>query len=200
MSVFSRVVKISVVAVLLALPAMAMSADDHSTVNKSIKLGANTVAGDIESVNGSVRVGEGSSVSSIEAVNGAINIGPGVGIERGVRTVNGSVSLDSDCEVGGNIETVNGAIKLERTMVSGDIETVNGQLRILDGSEVTGDVLVRENKSWGWSKRKPIHVEIGENVVVHGNLVFKQPVRLSLHESARVGEIIGDDVEMTDGS
>ena len=62
------------------------------------------------------------------------------------------------------------------------------------------DIVVRENKSWGWSKRKPIHVEIGENVVVHGNLVFKQPVKLMLHETAQVGEIIGDDVETLSSS
>jgi hypothetical protein len=65
---------------------------------------------------------------------------------------------------------------------------------------VSGDVVVKKPGGWGWShRRKPIRVEIGENVVVHGNLVFEQPVELRLHESAKVGEIIGDEVEIVSG-
>ena len=31
---------------------------------------------------------------------------------------------------------------MENTRIAGDVETVNGQLRILDRSEVTGNVMV----------------------------------------------------------
>jgi predicted acyltransferase (DUF342 family) len=196
MNNFNRMVYTAVMAATLVMPAMAMAAEDHSTVNKSIKIGMDAVVGDVESVNGSVRIGDGSSVNSVETVNGSIKIGSGVGISHDISAVNGAISLHQGCEVGGNIETVNGGITLERTLVSGGVETVNGQISILDGSEINGDVVVRQNKGWSLGKRKPVPVEIGENVVVHGNLVFKQPVRLRLHESARVGEIIGDEVEM----
>ena len=79
---------------------------------------------------------------------------------------------------------------------------VNGGLRILDRSEVSGNVVVKKPGGWSWgsgSRRKPVRVEIGENVVVHGDLVFEQWVELKLHDTAKVGEIIGDEVEMIGG-
>ena len=43
-------------------------------------------------------------------------------------------------------------------------------------------------------------MEIGQDVVVHGDLIFEHAVELKLHDTARVGEIIGDDVEMVGSS
>lgn len=181
----------------MVLPALA--SDNVSSVNKSIHVDDNSTKGNIKSVNGSIRVGANSLVTSVESVNGSIELDNNVSIERGVEAVNGSVTLNSGDEVGGDVETVNGAIRLHGTNVAGDVETVNGHIRIVDTSEVFGNVLVREPRGWNHNKRrKPVQVEIGENVIVHGNLVFEHAVELKLHETARVGEIIGEEVEMVD--
>ena len=186
-------------AALIAAPAVA--SDSYSTVNKSIKISDNVTIGEVDSVNGSIRIGSNSFVESIDSVNGSIKLGNDVAVDKGVDAVNGAITLQSGCAVGGDVETVNGGIRMENTRVAGNVETVNGQLRILQGSEVSGNVMVRKPKGWSFNKQhKPVHVEIGENVVVHGDLIFESPVELKLHESARVGEIIGEEVEMVGSS
>ena len=188
-------------AVLIILPAVAWAGGNHSTVNKSIRIDDNSTTGSVDSVNGSIRIGAGSFVESVESVNGSIDLGNDVTADGRVEAVNGAISLEPGCEVGGDVETVNGGIRMENTRVSGDVETINGQIRILDGSEITGNVIVRESKGWNLDKRrKPVRVEIGRDVLVHGDLIFKHAVELKLHDTAKVGEIIGDEVEMVGGS
>jgi DUF4097 and DUF4098 domain-containing protein YvlB len=178
-----------------------MASGKYSTVNSSIHLGDNTTTGDVDSVNGSIHIGANSFVKSVESVNGSIRLGNDVTVDEGIEAVNGAITLEAGCEVGANVETVNGSVLLENTRVSGDVETVNGKLEILNGSEVSGNVVVRRPGGWNFSKRnKPVYVEIGKDVVVRGKLIFEQPVRLKLHDSARVGEIIGDEVTRVDNS
>ncbi len=188
-------------AILIVLPAVSMAGGSHSTVNKSINIDDNSTTGSVDSVNGSIRIGDNSSVESVESVNGSVKLGKDVTVDRSVEAVNGAITLQPGCEVGGNVETVNGGIRLEYTRVSGDVETVNGQLRILEGSEVSGNVLVKEPGGWNHNKRrKPVRVEIGKDVLVHGDLIFEHAVELKLHDTARVGEIIGDEVKMVGSS
>ena len=202
MKINMKFLTIAALSALIVLPAVAVAGGDHSTVNKSIRIDDNGTAGDVDSVNGSIRIGANAFVDSVESVNGSIKLGNDVTVEKGIDAVNGSITVEAGSAVGGNVETVNGGIRLEHAMVSGDIETINGQLRILQGSEVAGNVIVREPKGWWGSnnRRKPVRVEIGENVIVRGDLVFEHAVELKLHETARVGEIIGDEVEMVGSS
>lgn len=200
MNVKYRYLITAALAVCIALPAMAVASSKYSTINSSIKIGVNNKAGDLDSVNGSITVGDGSSVGSMDTVNGSIKVGDDVTVDGDIESVNGAITLRPGCEVGGHIETVNGGVRMENTKVAGDIETVNGGLKILEGSEVTGNIVVRKPGGWSWGgKRKPVRVEIGENVVVHGDLVFEHAVELRLHDSAKVGEIIGDEVEIIGG-
>ncbi len=186
---------------LFVMPLVAVASGSYSTVNKSIRLADNSTAGDVDSVNGSIHIGANSFVNSVESVNGSIKLGNDVTVDRGIEAVNGAISLQPGCEVGGKVETVNGGVLLENARVAGDVETVNGQLRILSGSEVSGNVVVRAPQGWSSGRRhKPVHVEIGQDVVVHGDLIFEQPVELELHDSARIGEIIGDEVKMVGSS
>ncbi len=56
--------------------------------------------------------------------------------------------------------------------------------------------MVREAKGWSINKRRrPVRVEIGQDVVVHGDLIFESAVELKLHDTANVGEIIGEYVQ-----
>jgi len=201
MKIYLQILTVLALTALTLVPVAAAASDSHSTVNKSIRLTDNSTAGDIDSVNGSIRIGANSFVKSIESVNGSIKLGNDVGVDKGIEAVNGAISLQSGCEVGGKVETVNGGVFLENARIAGDVKTVNGQLRILNGSEVSGNVVVRAPKGWSIGRRhKPVRVEIGQDVVIHGDLIFQQPVELKLHDSARVGEIIGDEVKMVGSS
>lgn len=201
MKIYFKFLIAVVLAVLMVLPAVAGASGSHSTVNKSIRIDDDSTTGHVDSVNGSIRIGANSFVKSVDAVNGSIKLGNNVTIDKSIDAVNGAITLLPGCEVGGNVETVNGGIKIETTRVAGDVETFNGQIRILQGSEVSGNVLVRKSKGWNSNKwRKPIRVEIGEDVVIHGDLIFEHAVELNLHDTARVGEIIGDEVEMVSNS
>jgi DUF4097 and DUF4098 domain-containing protein YvlB len=182
-------------ALMLIVPAVASAGSSVSTVNKSIRIDDNATAGNVDSVNGSVRIGDSSVVKSVDTVNGSIKLGNDVRVERGVDSVNGAVTLKPGCRVDGNVDTVNGSIRLQDTVVGGDVTTVNGGIRLLEGTEVSGNVVVRKPNGWSHNnRRKPVKVEIGENVLVQGDLVFEHPVELRLHDSARVGEIIGEEV------
>ena len=201
MNIYLKFLTAVTVAALMVLPAMTVASDSHSTVNKGIRIDDGSTAGDVDSVNGSIRIGAGSFVESVDSVNGSIKLGNDVTVDKGVDAVNGAITLAAGCEVGGNVETVNGGIKIENTRVAGDVETINGQLRILQGSEVSGNVLVRKPNGWSSNKwRKPVKVEIGQDVIIHGDLIFEHAVELDLHESARVGEIIGEKVELVSNS
>jgi DUF4097 and DUF4098 domain-containing protein YvlB len=190
MKIYLKALTAVVLTVLILLPAVAVASGSHSTVNKSIRIDDNSTTGDVDSVNGSIHIGSNSFVNSVESVNGAIKLGNDVTVDRNVDAVNGAITLQPGCEVGGRVGTVNGGIRLENARIAGDVETVNGQLRILNGSEVAGNVVVRESRGWSMNKRhKPVHVEIGQDVVVHGDLIFEHAVELKLHDTARVGEI-----------
>jgi predicted acyltransferase (DUF342 family) len=195
MKVSSRYLIAVAFAFMVVFPAVATAGGGVSTVNKSIRVDDNSTTGNVDSVNGSIRIGANSVVKSVESVNGSINLGNNVSVERGIEAVNGSVTLEPGCEVDGGVETVNGSIRLQNTSVAGDISTVNGGIRLLKGTEVVGNVVVQKPHGWNSNKRrKPVKVEIGENVQVHGDLIFEHPVELKLHNSATVGEIIGDEV------
>jgi len=196
MKTYFKILTIAALTALIALPATAIASGKYSTVNSSIHLGDNTNTGDVDSVNGSIRIGANSVVRSVESVNGSIKLGNDVTVEEGVDAVNGTIDLKAGCEVGDDVTTVNGHVSMENTRVAGNVETVNGKLEILDRSEVSGNVVVRKPGGWNWGKRKPVYVEIGKDVVIHGNLIFEQPVELKLHDSAKFGEIIGDEVTM----
>lgn len=195
MKIYFKFLTAVILVVLMVLPAVASGS--HSTVNKSIRIDDSSTVGDIDSVNGSIRIGANSVVKSVDSVNGSIKLANDVAVDRGIDAVNGAITLEPGCEVGGNVETVNGGIRMEETTVAGDVVTYNGQLRILQGSEVSGNVVVRKSKGWSFNKRrKPVRVEIGQDVVIHGDLIFEHAVELNLHDTARVGEVIGDEVEM----
>jgi DUF4097 and DUF4098 domain-containing protein YvlB len=194
MKVSFRYLTAATLALMLVLPSVAAADGNYNTVNKSIRVDDNTTTGNVDSVNGSIRIGANSVVRSVDSVNGSIDLDDDVRVEKNVEAVNGSVTLEQGCEVGGDVETVNGSIRLKNTSVSGDVGTVNGGIRLLKGTEVVGNVKVRKPGGWNNKRNKPVKVEIGENVQVHGDLIFEHAVELKLHDSATVGEIIGDKV------
>ncbi len=135
----SRTVKktaltIGLLIMLMAVPALG------ATVNKSIKIEANSEAGGASSVNGSISVGENAVVTgNVKTVNGTIRVDEGASIEA-ASTVNGGVRL-SDKVKSESLNTVNGSIKVgENASVDGEIQAVNGRITVASGSTVANDV------------------------------------------------------------
>lgn len=125
---------IGLLIMLMAVPALG------ATVNKSVKIEANSEAGGASSVNGSISVGENAVVTgNVKTVNGTIRVDEGASIEA-ASTVNGGVRL-SDKVKSQSLNTVNGSIKVgENASVDGKIQAVNGRITVASGSTVANDV------------------------------------------------------------
>lgn len=161
---------------------------DAETVNGSVELGPGCTAGAVETVNGKVKVGEGAKAASVEAVNGAIEIGPAAEIAGAVETVNGRITVGAGTVVAGAVEAVNGQIVLHGADV-GRLANHSGGMVLEAGSRVRGEL--RVSKSRGFGNNKPVTVIIHADSRVAGPLVFERPVDLRIHETAKVGEIVG---------
>ncbi|MEN7342141.1 MAG: hypothetical protein AAAFM81_04330 [Pseudomonadota bacterium] len=193
------------------------TSDGGSSVNGNIKVGeAASVTGDLTTVNGGISIADGAAVSNVETVNGRVSIGNNVQLDSSttvngrnklgenvivsseVSTVNGKIDIGTGTRVGEDVSAVNGKITMSGADVSGNVVNVNGGMDILDASIVRGDVIVRKPKKMGfsWGKRSKPRIVIGRSVVIEGTLVLEQPVNLYVHESARVNEIRGEDVDI----
>ncbi|MEL6949168.1 MAG: hypothetical protein AAGM16_03450 [Pseudomonadota bacterium] len=168
------------------------------TVNGSIKLASGVTARDVESVNGKISIGDDSNIASSETVNGRNYLGERVQVSGNVTTVNGGIDARQGTTIGGDVKAVNGGIGLFGVQVMGDLSNVNGDINLTEGTRINGNVIVRKPKrmGWSWGKRDPSRVVIGPNVVIEGELELQRKVRLYVHETAKIGSIIGDDVEM----
>jgi hypothetical protein len=176
------------------------------TVNGSIRIGADSVVGDLETVNGSVSLGSSSRGGTLETVNGGIDLGDRVRIESAetvngdivagaelicsgdLETVNGDVRLGRGAEVGEDIATVNGRIVLDRATVRGALGIVAGEIDTGRGSNI-GAINVHASRGTKTPKGKP-RVIVGADSVV-GPIVFERDGELRIHRSARVGTISG---------
>ena len=166
--------------------------DDLDTVNGSIKVGRGSTVGKVDTVNGSVKFKNNVTADKVEAVNGALVLGSGCMIKGHAETVNGSIKAGDGCEIQGKMETVNGTISAINSPVDGNIETTNGDIKLTEGTVVTGDVIISKSNGFVNSNKKVPTVIIGKNVVVEGDLIFKKKVKLSIHDSAKTGDISGD--------
>ena len=162
------------------------------TVNGSIRVDADVRVGSAETVNGSIRIGDGAQVGDLETVNGSIHAGQRVRVDGDIETVNGGIFVDRGGAVSGGVETVNGAIGLVDTDVGRGIETVNGDVTVGVGSHVRGGILVEKpNVQFLNMRKRDPRIVIGPNAQVDGPLVFKRPVVLYVHDTAKVGSITG---------
>lgn len=166
---------IGLLIMLLALPALGASvnksvkieanseADGASSVNGSISVGENAVVtGNVKTVNGTIRVDAGASIEKASTVNGSVRIAENVR-SAGLSTVNGSVKVGSNAAVAGGVAAVNGRITIENgAVVSGDVGNVNGQIG-LAGAEVGGNL-----------KTVNGDVDLDEGSVVKGDLLVEK--------------------------
>ena len=160
---------------LMALPALGATvnksvkieadseASGASSVNGSISVGENAVVtGNVKTVNGTIRVDAGATIEKASTVNGSVRIAENVRSES-LSTVNGSVKVGPTAAVDGNVEAVNGRITIKSgATVSGNVGNVNGQIG-LAGAEVGGDL-----------KTVNGDIDLDEGSVVKGDLVVEK--------------------------
>ena len=172
------------------------------TVNGSIQVEREARVDSASTVNGSIRIDDGAQLGSAETVNGSITIAESVVVSGAAETVNGALSIGRASRVEGMASTVNGRIELTAAEVNGGIETVNGDITVGDGSTVRGGIKIEKpNRGWfSWGEEKKPRVVIGANAVVEGELVFEREVELFVHETAKVGRIVGAQAQRYSGS
>lgn len=163
---------------------------DVESVNGGIVLHDSSSADRVETVNGSVRIHDDVSVYSVETVNGSIRAGRNLKVQDDVSTVNGSIDLQKGTVINNRVSTVNGTIGLRETEVLHDVETTNGDIRILDSSVVSGDVIFHENGSFFHSHMNLPRLVVDADSAIKGAVHLYRKVKLEIADDADVGEII----------
>ncbi len=137
--------------------------DGASSVNGSISVGDNAVvSGNVKTVNGTIRVDAGASVEKVSTVNGAVRLAEKVSSES-LSTVNGSIRVGADTVVDGEVTAVNGRIALANGVrVNNNVSNVNGEIE-LTGAEVAGDL-----------KTVNGDVSLEDGAVLKGDLVVEE--------------------------
>lgn len=157
---------------------------DFRTVNGGIFIGEGAHVAACTSVHGRIVVEAAARTGPIESVNGDLAIFRGATVQGSVSLVNGNVAIDSEVEVVGDVASVNGEIDIEGAAVFGDVVNYNGAVTVTAGAHVMGDLVIRDTV--GANGARIPSVVIGPDAVVAGRLVFERPVRLYVHETARV--------------
>jgi hypothetical protein len=172
-----------------------MNVKDIHTVNGRVVLERGASARSVSTVNGRVQVeGQGSFAGSVDTVNGRISVTHGGEIGGSATTVNGRIDLDN-VAIGRNVESSNGSINLFDVTVGENVETRNGDVR-LENSVVEQDLIIhsRYRVSLLWLidiKRDEPEIIVGPGSEIKGSLIARTDVRLYVHESASIGNIVG---------
>jgi len=170
-----------------------------SSINGSVSIGkACEIDGSCHTINGSITIDDKTRIDGkVATINGSIRIGRDVNINGPVKAVNGSVSAEGGTVIDGTAATVNGCINLVATRVERDLVTYNGKITLKKGSEVMGDIVIKEAE--GTFRRTPLHITIGGMSTVHGSIINDNPklnVTVEILEGSAVkGEILRCEVE-----
>lgn len=171
---------------------------DVKTTNGRIRLGDEVVAKDVRTTNGSIAVGRGGTLDSVRSTNGSLSIEGGK-VKGDVRTTNGAIRIEDESVIEGNVISANGHIELDEAKVKDNVELSNGRMD-LRRAEIGGDVVIHERRgsSWFGRHKKPV-VVIGAETVVKGDIIARQEIELFVHESAKVGNIVGAEAQTFSG-
>ncbi len=162
-----------------------------NTVNGSIRIGRDAeVKGSSHTVNGQISVDGGSKVGALATVNGSIDIDDQVAVDGDLDSVNGGVRCGSGTEVDGDVSTVNGSIDLDGTVVDGSLETINGAVTLRGESRVKRDVVIEGKR--GSSSRKALKVRVLDGSVIEGDVIVKNHKRKVVVVLADGGEVQGE--------
>ncbi len=162
-----------------------------NTVNGSIRVGRDAeVKGSSHTVNGRISVDAGSKIGALATVNGSIKIDDEVAVDGDLDSVNGGVSCGLGTEVEGDVSTVNGDIDLDGTVVDGSLTTVNGAVTLRSKSRVKRDVVIEGKR--GSHSRKPLEVRVLEGSAIEGDVIVRGSKRKVVVVLADGGEVRGE--------
>ncbi len=162
-----------------------------NSVNGSIRIGSDSeVKGSSHTVNGRISVDEGSKVRDLATVNGSIQIADKVTVNGDLDSVNGDVQCGPGTQVNGDVNTVNGDVDLEGTMIDGSVETINGEVTLRAGSRVKRDVVIERNR--GSSSHRTLEIRVLDGSVIEGDVIVKARKRKVTVVLAGGGEVKGE--------
>lgn len=188
---------------------------DIRNINGRISVGGGMSVNNVSSVNGRIEIERDATASSVQGVNGRVELRENTSIEGDVHTVNGRINAVRGGSIGGNASSVNGHIRLTDFSVGNNVETTNGSINLIavkvghnvesrggditiESSVIERDVIIhkkrRNNLLWMplWRIGKS-EIVIGPNSEIKGNLIAREDIDLFVHESAKIGSIVGAD-------
>lgn len=191
---------------------------DVSSVNGGVSIGERAVVADVSSVNGGIDLGQGAVVDSVESVNGGIDGAADVQIKGDVESVNGGIEFGTGARISGDVQSVNGGVEFAAAQIRGGISTVNGSIELNGGqvgagletvwgsieleagATIGGDITVRKPKGNNWfnRQRKP-KIVLGPDVEVVGRIVLEHEAEVYVHDTAKVGGIVGGEIKRYSG-
>ncbi len=162
-----------------------------TTVNGNIHVGREAeVDGDSRTVNGRITVKEGSRVGGLATVNGGIRVAEEVTVDGDLESINGAIESGRGTTVDGDIGSVNGRLDLEGTTVQGKLTTHNGSIELRGASRIGRDVVIE--RVHGTGRRRTLEIKILEGSVVEGDVVVKDRSREVTVYLAGGGEVLGE--------
>jgi hypothetical protein len=115
-----------------------------------------------------------------------------------VKTINGSIECDPGTDVKGDLGTINGSIHLEKTTVGGGLSTYTGNIILAKGSAVEEDIVIKRSSGYS-RRRRTLTIKILEGSQVSGDVIVRdrrRKVTVTISSNSRVeGEIKGATVE-----
>jgi DUF4097 and DUF4098 domain-containing protein YvlB len=173
----------------IAVGAGAVVEGDLRSVNGRIEIGSDARVRDLNTVNGSLRLADGATATSVIGVNARLDLGERVEVAGDVATVNGAINVGGSSVLHRHVIAVNGDILLRGVRVAGAVRNQLGDLRLLDGTQVEGDVVLEmpDHSGEAWTST----VVIGVGVQVRGTLRAERPIKLYIHPTAKVASVEG---------
>ena len=160
-----------------------------SSVNGSVIIGNHCrITGSCRTVNGTIDVGRECMMKSLQSVNGSIKIDKETRVHGSISSVNGSITCRHGSKILDDVESVNGGITIHDTQVGHNISTFNGNIKLLNGSIVENDIIVKDNHGQN-NREKPLYILIDNNSVVKGDVINRETdikVILQLQDGGKV--------------
>lgn len=165
------------------------SAGSLHSVSGDITVDADATIGRAATTSGNLKIADGVRATGLETVSGKLTLGRRVEVDGDVASISGDIFVDRGGKLSGTITSISGNIGLVQTELKGDINFVSSNVTVGVGSHVSGRLKLKK-PTFSTLSRTP-RVVIGPNAVVEGPLEFGLPVKLYVHDTARIGPVTG---------
>jgi len=165
------------------------SAGSLHSVSGDITVDGDATIGKAATTSGNLKMADGVRAKGLETVSGNLALGRRVEVDGNLASISGDIFVDRGGKLSGDITSVSGNIGLVQTELKGDITFVSSDVTVGVGSHVGGRLKLKKPTFSNLSR--PPRVVIGPGAVVDGPLEFGLPVKLYVHDTARIGPVTG---------